>query len=209
MQTDAEHVYAPIEQHPLLVVVSGPSGVGKDSVIQALKRRNLPLHIVVTSTNRKPRPNEVNGVDYNFVSTERFEEMIRQGELIEHAVVYGDYKGIPKQQIRDAFATGKDVILRVDVQGAARLRQLFPEAVLIFLVPTDEAELVQRLTARHSETPDSLQRRIETARQEMKKLPEFDYVVVNRDEQLETAVDKIIAIIEAEHHRVKQRKVSI
>ncbi len=190
-------------------MVSGPSGVGKDSVIQALKRRNLPLHIVVTSTDRKPRPNEVDGVDYNFVSTERFEEMIRQGELIEHAVVYGDYKGIPKQQIRDAFATGKDVILRVDVQGAARLRQLFPEAVLIFLVPDDEAELVQRLTTRHSETPDSLQRRIETARQEMKKLPEFDYVVVNRDEQLETAVDKIVAIIEAEHHRVKQRKVSI
>jgi guanylate kinase len=165
--------------------------------------------VVVTSTNREPRPSEVNGVDYNFVSTERFEEMIRNDELIEHAVVYGDYKGIPKREIRDAFATGKDVILRVDVQGAARLRQLYPDAVLIFLVPADEEELIQRLTARHSETPDSLARRIETARKEMEKLPEFDYMVVNRDEQLEAAVDKIIAIIDAEHHRVIQRKVTV
>ena len=205
----AANPYTLIELHPLLVVVSGPSGVGKDSIIQALKHRHLPLHVVVTSTNREPRPNEVDGVDYHFVSTHRFEEMIHNDELLEHAVVYGDYKGIPKRQIRDAFATGKDVILRVDVQGAARLRQLFPEAVLIFLVPANEDELIQRLKARHSETHDSLQRRIETARQEMHQLTEFDYVVVNRDEQLQEAVDKIIAIIDAEHHRVIQRKVSV
>jgi guanylate kinase len=195
--------------NPLLIVVSGPSGVGKDSVIQALKRRELPMHVVVTSTNRKPRPNEVNGVDYYFISTAQFEEMIRCDELIEHAIVYGDYKGIPKAQIRDAFATGKDVILRVDVQGAARLRQLFPEAVLIFLMPANMDEWIRRLEDRHSETEESLRRRITTAKGELEHLDEFDYVVVNADCRLENAVDEIVSIVSAEHHRVHPRKISV
>ncbi len=195
--------------YPLLIVVSGPSGVGKNSVIQALKKRKLPLHVVVTTTNRKPRPNEVNGVDYYFVSTERFEEMIRTDELIEHAVVYGDYKGIPKAQIREAFATGRDVILRVDVQGAARLRDLYPESVLIFLMPANMEEWIQRLQDRKSETSKSLHRRVETARREMEHLQEFDYVVVNANCLLEEAVDNIVSIIDVEHLRVKPRKINI
>ena len=203
------HSIIHIPRYPLLVVVSGPSGVGKDSVIQALKRRQLPLHVVVTTTDRQPRPTEIEGVDYNFVSTERFEEMIRNDELIEYARVYNDYKGIPKIQITGAFETGKDVIIRVDVQGAARLRSLFPEAVLVFLVPATMDELVQRLTARHSETPESLSRRIETTRLEMTRLPEFDYVVANPDDQLEQAVDKICSIITTEHQRVNPRKITV
>lgn len=203
------HSIIQIPRYPLLVVVSGPSGVGKDSVIQALKRRQLPLHVVVTTTDRKPRPTEIEGVDYNFVSTERFEEMIRNDELIEYARVYNDYKGIPKIQIRGAFETGKDVIIRVDVQGAARLRSLFPQAVLVFLVPATMDELVNRLTARHSETPTSLARRIETTRLEMTRLPEFDYVVANPDDLLEQAVDKICSIIAAEHQRVNPRKITV
>lgn len=195
--------------YPLLIVVSGPSGVGKDSAIQALKRRNLPLHVVVTSTDRKPRPNEVDGVDYCFVSTAQFKDMIAHDELIEYAVVYGDYKGIPKAQIREAFATGNDVIIRVDVQGAARLRQLFPQAVLIFLMPANMDEWIRRLEERQSETEELLRRRIETARGELQHLDDFDYMVVNADCMLETAVDKIVAIIDAEHHRVHPRKITV
>ena len=195
--------------NPLLIVVSGPSGVGKDTVIQALKRRSLPLHVVVTTTNRKPRPTEINGVDYFFISTDQFEEMIRNNDLIEHAVVYGDYKGIPKAQIREAFATGKDVILRVDVQGAARLRELFPQAVMIFLMPANMEEWIQRLRDRHSETPESLRRRIDTARRELTHLQEFDYVVINANCMLEEAVDNIVSIIDVEHLRVNPRKIDL
>ncbi|MEW6181319.1 MAG: guanylate kinase [Chloroflexota bacterium] len=196
-------------QNPLLVVISGPSGVGKDTVIQELKRRNLPLHVVVTATDRKPRSNEVDGVDYHFVSTRRFEEMIHNQELIEYARVYDDYKGIPKREVTDAMRSGKDVIFRVDVQGAARLRQLFPEAVMIFLLPASMEELEARLAARHTETPAALKKRIETAREEMKRLPEFEYAVVNADGQLEKTIEQILAILTAEHLKVKPRTYSL
>ncbi|GAP09354.1 guanylate kinase [Bellilinea caldifistulae] len=196
-------------QSPLLVVISGPSGVGKDTVIQELKRRNLPLHVVVTATDRLPRAGEVDGVDYHFVSTQRFEEMIRNHELIEYARVYDDYKGIPRREVTDAMQSGKDVIFRVDVQGAARLRQLFPEAVMIFLLPASMEELEARLAARHTETPETLKKRIETAREEMKRLNEFEYAVVNADGQLEKTIEQILAILTAEHLKVKPRTYSL
>lgn len=196
-------------RRPLLVVISGPSGVGKDTVIQELKKRNLSLHVVVTATDRKPRPSEVDGVDYHFVSTARFEEMIRNQELIEYARVYDDYKGIPRSEVTDAMHSGKDVIFRVDVQGAARLRQLFPEVVMIFLLPASFDELEARLAARHTETPATLQKRIQTAREEMKRLPEFEYAVVNADGQLEKTIDQILAILTAEHLKVKPRTYSL
>lgn len=194
---------------PLLIVLSGPSGVGKDTVLQALKKRNLPLHFVVTATDRPPRPGEVDGVDYIFVSREEFERMIAADEMLEYAVVYGDYKGVPKAQIRAALASGKDVILRVDVQGAARLRALCPEAVLIFLAPANVQEWYQRLINRHSETPETLQRRIEAVRRELTYLDMFDYVVINRQDHLEQAVDQIIAIIQVEHLRVHPRRITL
>lgn len=196
-------------RRPLLVVISGPSGVGKDTVIQELKKRNLSLHVVVTATDRKPRPSEVDGVDYHFVSTACFEEMIRNQELIEYARVYDDYKGIPRREVTDAMHSGKDVIFRVDVQGAARLRQLFPEAVMIFLLPASFEELAARLAARHTETPVTLQKRIQTAQEEMKRLPEFEYAVVNADGQLEKTIDQILAILTAEHLKVKHRTYSL
>jgi guanylate kinase len=198
-----------LNHSPLLIVISGPSGVGKDTVIQRMKERQLPFHFVVTATTRPSRPNEVNGVDYIFVSHNEFAEMIEQGELLESAIVYNDYKGIPKAQVRQALASGKDVIMRVDVQGAATIRKLCPEALLIFLTIQDEEEIIRRLKERKTETREGLNLRIATARQELKRLDEFDYVVVNREFQLDETVDIIMAIIQAEHHRVKPRKVAL
>ncbi len=194
---------------PLVIVISGPSGVGKDTVIQRMKERNLPLHFVVTAATRLPRPNEVNGRDYFFYSHDEFAEMIEKGELLEHAIVYNDYKGIPKAQVRDALASGKDVIMRLDVQGAATIRRLCPEALTIFLTVQDEEDLVNRLQERKTETPEGLKLRIATARQEMTHADSFDYVVLNRVHHLDETVDIIISIIVAEHHRVKQRKITL
>jgi len=197
------------ETQPLLIVVSGPSGVGKDALLKRMKERGYPIHFVVTATDRPPRPGEVHGEDYFFLTTGEFTGMIEQGELLEYAVVYGQHKGVPKQQVREALASGKDVIMRVDVQGAATIRRLAPEAVLIFLTASSEEELEQRLRARGGDTPEQLQKRIATAREEMKRLPEFDYVVVNRDGELDQAVEDVLAIIRAEHCRVKPRVVRL
>jgi len=198
-----------IHPQPLMVVISGPSGVGKDAVVKSLQKRDLSLHFVVTMTSRAPRSDEADGVDYFFVSKEQFEERINKNGFIEHALVYNDYKGIPKDQIQAAFASGRDVILRVDVQGAQTLRALFPDAVLIFLIPTSVKEWYQRLRNRKTETSESLALRLNTAKEELERLPEFDYVVVNAQDRLEKTVDTIAAIIEAEHHRVIPRKVTL
>ncbi len=198
-----------IHPAPLLVVISGPSGVGKDAVLKGLQQRGLPMHYVVTMTSRLPRNGEVNGEDYFFVSQEKFEELIEQDEFIEHAIVYQDYKGIPKTQIREALSSQRDVILRVDVQGAMTLRRLCPDAVLIFLIPSNEKEWYDRLRNRKTETPESLALRLNTAKQELEYLSEFDYVVVNAQDQLEQTIDSIAAIIQSEHHRVIPRKVTL
>jgi len=194
---------------PLLIVISGPSGAGKDTVMQRMKERGLPFHFVVTATTRPQRANEVHGRDYLFVSGEEFARMIDEDELIEHAIVYGDYKGIPKQQVRAALASGKDVVMRLDVQGAETVRKLAPEALLIFITTLNEDELVHRLETRKTETADSLAIRIATARKELNRVEAFDYAIVNRDFQLDKTVDTIRAIIDAEHHRVKPRKVTL
>lgn len=197
------------QRHPLLIVISGPSGVGKDAVLQRMKERGVPMHFVVTATTRAPRPGEADGVDYFFVSNDTFAEMIERNDLLEYAIVYNDYKGIPKQQVREALASGHDVILRIDVQGAATIRKICPDALLIFMTTGSEKELVQRLTARKTETPEGLKLRIATARRELQRLTEFDYCIVNPEFHLESAVDALLAIIEAEHNRVKPRVVTL
>ncbi|MBI4762315.1 MAG: guanylate kinase [Chloroflexota bacterium] len=194
---------------PLLIVISGPSGVGKDTVMQRMQERGMPFHFVVTATTRPRRANEIHGKDYFFVSKDEFARMIDADELIEHAIVYGDYKGIPKQQVREALESGKDVVMRLDVQGAETVRKLAPEALLIFITTESEEELVHRLETRKTETADSLAIRIATARKELKRVEAFDYVIINRDFQLDETVDVIRAIITAEHHRVHHRKVSL
>lgn len=197
------------DQNSLLIVISGPSGVGKDSVLKQLKKRGPSFHFVVTVTNREPRSNEINGVDYIFVSHEEFHCMIEAGEFLEHALVYGDHKGIPKKQVHDALESGNDVILRIDVQGAATIRRLAPQAVLIFLTAGSEDELFRRLAERKTETLEDLKLRIETARQELERVEEFDYMIANRDNYLDETVDTILAIVQAEHHRVHPRKVDL
>jgi guanylate kinase len=194
---------------PLLIVISGPSGAGKDTIIQRMKERELPFHFVVTATTRPRRASEVEGKDYFFVTKEEFARMIDADELIEYAVVYGDYKGIPKQQVRDALTSGHDVVLRIDVQGSETVRKLAPDALLIFVTVESEEEMVTRLKERKTETSEELAIRIATARKELQRIEAFDYVVLNRGFQLDKAVEAIRAIIEAEHHRVKQRKVEL
>lgn len=197
------------KREPLLIVISGPSGVGKDTVVRSLRGRSAPLHFVVTATNRPSRPEEVDGQDYLFVSTVEFARMIEEGELLEYASVYGDYKGVPKEQVRHAFASGTDVIMRLDVQGAMTIRQLAPEAVLIFLIAGSEEEMIQRLRGRRTDTEDAIAMRVATARQELKRIDEFDYCVVNPHGDVDAAVDQVLAIIAAEHARVQQRQVKL
>jgi guanylate kinase len=203
-----DHDFNLVNPKPLLIVISGPSGAGKDTILQRMKERELPFHFVVTATTRPRRENEIDGRDYFFVSKDEFARMIDEDELIEYAIVYGDYKGIPKQQVRDALASGKDVIMRIDVQGAETVRKLAPEAMLIFITVDSEEELLNRLRERKTETADALKLRMATARKELQRVGDFDYVVLNRDFHLDDTVDTIRAIIQAEHHRVNPRMVT-
>ena len=195
--------------YPLLIVISGPSGVGKDSVILKMKSHDLPFHFVVTATTRPPRNGEVHGVDYFFVSQKEFASMIENDELIEYAFVYNDYKGIPKAQVRKALNSNQDVVMRIDVQGAATIRRLCPEAVLIFLTTRTETELVRRLRNRKTDSSEEQNMRIAMARKELARLNEFDYVVYNDEDQLNETVNSIVHIIESEHFKVHHRKVSL
>ncbi len=196
-------------RQPLLIVISGPSGVGKDTVVHRMRERNLPFRFVVTATSRPRRGDETDGVDYLFVTREAFEGMVARGELLEHALVYNQYKGIPRKHVAEALATGQDVVLRIDVQGAETVRRLYPEALLVFLTTRNEEELARRLRKRSSDSSKDVALRLATARREAEKLSLFDYVVVNADGELDQAVDTIEAIICAEHHRTLPRRVSV
>ncbi|CAN6301088.1 unnamed protein product [Urochloa humidicola] len=195
---------------PMILVISGPSGVGKDAVIKRLQEEREGMHFVVTATSRAKRPGEVDGKDYYFITKEEFLTMIERDELLEYALVYGEYKGIPKQQIRDYMARGCDIVLRVDIQGAATLREILGEsAVFIFLVAESEEALVKRLIHRKTETSDKLLVRIATAREEVRRMQNFDYVVVNAEGKLEEAVQRVESIIDAEKAKIHKRRVNI
>ncbi len=198
-----------IEPQPLLIVISGPSGAGKDTIMQRMKERGMPFHFVVTATTRPRRENEIHGRDYFFVSKEEFARMIDEDELIEYAIVYGDYKGIPKQQVREALASGQDVVMRIDVQGAETVRKLAPNAIMIFMTVDNEQELERRLRERKTENAEELALRIATARKELQRVDAFDYIVVNADDHQDEAVDTIQAIITSEHSRVHQKAVTL
>jgi guanylate kinase len=194
---------------PLLVVVSGPSGVGKDAVIERMRGSSLNLYFTVTVTTRHQRQGEVDGRDYHFISKNDFENMIEKDELLEWANVYGNYYGVPKEGLRKAVSEGSDAVVKVDVQGADTIKGKIPDAVMIFVSAPSSSELEKRLVRRKTETGVDLELRTQAAKDEMKRLPLFDYVVVNHDEQVELAVYQIEAIITAEKCRVKARTIEI
>ena len=194
---------------PLLLVLSGLSGAGKDAVLSGLRQTGLPLEFILTATTREKRPNERDGVHYRFIAEDRFREMIDRGELLEWAQVYGNLYGVPREPVSRALKKGRDVVVKVDVQGAATIKKALPQAVFIFLAPPSIEELVQRLRQRRTESEAELELRVKTAGEELQTLPMFDYLVINREGELERAVEDIEAIIAAEKHRVKPREISL
>ena len=194
----------------LLFVLSAPSGAGKDSVINGLKLVKPPLdfYLVASVTTRAPRPGESEGNPYYFVSQQEFDSLVARDELLEHANVHGNWYGQPLKPIRDNLRTGRDVLLKIDVQGAATVRKKVPGAIFIFLVPDSLDELAQRLTNRQTETEAERQRRLTDARVELAEKDRYDYVITNRQGHLEEAVETLRAIILAEHARTHPRYVT-
>lgn len=193
----------------LLIILSGPSGVGKDAVLCRMKQSSLKIEYITTVTTRAQRTGEKDLVDYRFVPVEKFKEMIKQQELLEWAKVYGNWYGVPKNPIKDALEQGKDAIVKVDVQGAATIKKIVPEAVFIFLLPSSREELASRLKQRQTESSTDMALRLKTVEEEIKQLPMFDYTVINRQGELEQAVSDIQAIITAEKCRVNPRQLSL
>lgn len=194
---------------PLLVVLSGPSASGKGSLVSALRQLNRPWHFAVTATTRPMRPGEVDGTDYIFLDVDTFLRMRERDELLESAQVYDRWYGVPRCQVRDPLIAGKDVILEIDVQGAATIRRIAPEALTIFVMPANLGELRDRLSTRGTEDQSEMNRRLQEASVEIGRIGEFDYRVVNRNGALEDAVHDIDAIIAAEKCRVNPRLVQM
>lgn len=184
---------------PLLAVITGPSGVGKDSLLSRLKSLNRPYHFAVTATTRPARPEETDGVDYFFLSDQQYDEMLAKGEFLENATVYGYRYGVPKPPIREALAAGKDVVFRTDIQGARFIKSVCPGVVTVFVLPPSWDELEWRLRSRATDNPEQLDIRLRTARDEMAAAEEFDHTLVNDD--LNACVDAIERILAAERVR--------
>ena len=198
-----------LPQRPLLIVLSGPSGVGKDAVLSRMRESKYPLEYIVTVTTRPRRAKERDNRDYRFISAEKFHAMIEHDELLEWANVYGNLYGVPKEPIRQALDSGKDTIVKVDVQGAATIKKILPQAVFIFLMPPSMEELMLRLNQRHTELPFDLALRAKTAEEEIKQLPLFDYRVFSGRDKIDRAVSDIAAILTAEKRRVTPREITL
>ena len=198
-----------INSPPLLIVLSGPSGVGKDAVLARMRKSERPFHYVVTATTRPRRAREKNGVNYHFLSQKAFQQMINKHQFLEWASVYGNYYGVPKDEVSSALSKGVDTIVKVDVQGAATIKKILPRAVFIFLMPPSTQALEKRLKRRRSESSEDLALRLATARKEIKSLPLFDYVITSHQNRLDEVVSRIDAIVTAEKCRVKPRTVNL
>ncbi|MCI7612105.1 MAG: guanylate kinase [Selenomonadaceae bacterium] len=183
----------------LLILISGPSGTGKGTVCDLLRKNHPEISYSISATTRQPRPGEQDGVNYYFYDKEKFRQMIAAGELLEWAEVYGNYYGTPKQKVLDRLNAGEDILLEIDTQGALNVMKAVPEGLFIFLLPPSLEELANRLKGRGTETEESLQRRLGAAVDEIKIAHNYRYVVVN--DKVEAAEKAIAGIIEAEHHR--------
>ena len=198
-----ENSFVSLHKKPSLFILSGPSGVGKDAVLHKLKETSLPLKYVVTMTTRPRREREQDNIDYIFVSKAYFQDLIDNNGLLEHANVYGNMYGVPRNQVEEALENGQDVIVKVDVQGVDNIKRIKPDSISIFLMPSSLSELAQRLKQRRTESPETLELRIKTASKEMEKLSEFDYAVMNQRNEIDKAVSEIRSIITAEKCRVR------
>jgi guanylate kinase len=194
---------------PLLIVISGPSGVGKDALLNGMRKSGLPLHFVVTVTTRPRRQGEIDGGDYHFISKSEFEQMIEKRELLEWANVYGNFYGVPKRELQQAQVKGLDAVVKVDVQGAATIKSILPGAVFIFVAAPSMGELKERLKQRKTESGVDLELRTKAAEEEMSSLNLFDYVIINYEGYVERAVSQVESIITAEKCRVKARSIEI
>ena len=182
--------------NPQIIVLSGPSGVGKDTVIHKLRLQNHRRHFIITATTRQPRAGEQDGVDYHFLTETTFQKMVNDGEFLEWAKVYDNWYGVPKQAVKQGLVENKDVIIKVDVQGAATIKKLVPQAILIFITTPSHEELIRRLSRRGTETDTELRLRIARAQEELEKLEIFDYIVINHENQVDATVAEIDNIIE-------------
>ena len=194
---------------PLLIVISGPSGVGKDALLHGMRKSSLPLHFVVTVTTRPRRQGEIDGGDYHFISKSEFEQMIEKRELLEWANVYGNFYGVPKRELQQAQVKELDAVVKVDVQGAATIKSILPGAVFIFVAAPSMGELKERLKQRKTESGVDLELRTKAAEEEMSSLNLFDYVIINYEGHVERAVSQVESIITAEKCRVKARSIEI
>ncbi|MFQ6121680.1 MAG: guanylate kinase [Dehalococcoidales bacterium] len=194
---------------PLFIVLSGPSGVGKDAVLTRMRELNYPLEYITTVTTRPRRASERAHIDYHFISMAKFREMIDHNELLEWANVYGNWYGVPKKPVKQALDKGQDTIVKVDIQGAATIKKILPQAVFIFLMPPSIEQLRLRLKQRHTESSFDLALRIKTAEEEIEQLSLFDYVVVNWQDEIDRVVADIEAIITAEKCRVSPRQIAL
>lgn len=194
---------------PLLVVLSGPSGVGKDTVIKQLHNALPDLHYAVTATTRPPRPDETEGRSYFFLTKQQYDTMLDRGELLAPAQVHGNWYGAPLQPLRAAFEQGKDVLLKIDVQGAIAVRRRIPQAVFLFLAPPSPEQLVERLGSRQTESREELARRARDAAYEMAQMPHYDYCVVNHDQDLAGTVANVACVISAERLRIYRQPIDL
>lgn len=206
LNTQADELLEELRQRtrPKLIVISGPSGVGKDTVIERMRLAYPEFYFAVTATTRPRRPGEIDGVHYFFMTRDEFLAARERGEFLESAEVYGHLYGVPKERVRRALRSGKSVVVKVDVQGAASIRRLVPQAILIFLAPPSMSELMQRLRRRKTDDPATLMERITTASRELAQVFEFDYVVFNESDQVDRTLETIDAILTAEQCRVHQ-----
>ncbi|HET9199578.1 MAG TPA: guanylate kinase [Dehalococcoidia bacterium] len=186
---------------PLLVTISGPSGVGKDSLMRALAESDPRLERVVTATSRPPRSDEEDGVAYFFLTKNEFERRVATGDFVEHAEVHGDYKGVLKAELERILRDGRDPLLQVDVQGAATIRSLIPQALTIFVKPESMEALIERRKRRGSMSDEEAERRAQDAHDELARADEFDHVVINKTGDLSDSVEEVARIIAEERSR--------
>jgi len=189
-----------MEKHPILAVISGFAGSGKGSAMKGLLSKYPDQYALsVSATTRSPRPGEINGREYFFVTDQEFEEKIARGELLEHAGYVGHYYGTPRQYVQDNLDRGRDVLLEIEIQGALQIKEKFPEALLLFLTPPSAEELRRRLEGRGTEDAETIQKRLRRAAEESEGIEKYDYLVIN--DTLEECVEDIHRIIQAEKSR--------